>query len=448
MSTLNKNTFIALIALAIAAGGGWWYMRKPPATGGQAASGSLVPPKAAAPGAASGAPPGAGAPGAGAPGAPPGPPRAMGVELAAVETSSLRDDAQTIGTLKSRQNTIVRPEVAGRVVALGFSDGSQVRGGQMLVQLDDTLQRAEIQQSQAQVSIAQANHRRNQELVAQNFIAQRALDESQASLQVAQAQLSLTCARWQRMRIVAPYSGTVGIRTVNIGDFVKDGADLVNLEDLSALYVDFRLPERFQDKVSLRQTVEVQVDAISGRNFQARIEAIDPLIDANGRSISVRALLSNAGGSAKGKTSDPAATMAKPSTGAPNSAEAICPPSPAVYTDKGGSPGPLRPGMFARVNALFALKQAALSVPEEAIVPMGGKQFVIKAVAPELVPDHGPLPPETKLVSKLTEVKLGSRRPGRVEILSGLNPGDSVVVAGQHRLQKDGTGLRVVENRN
>ena len=182
--------------------------------------------------------------------------------------------------------------------------------------------------------------------------------------------------------------------------------------------------------------------------MSARIEAIDPLIDANGRSISVRALLSNAGGSAKGKISDPAAPMAKPSTGAPNSAEAICPPSPAVYTDKGGSPGPLRPGMFARVNALFALKQAALSVPEAAIVPMGGKQFVIKAVAPELVPDHGPLPPETKLVSKLTEVKLGSRRPGRVEILSGLNPGDSVVVAGQHRLQKDGTGLRVVETRN
>ena len=129
MSTLNKNTFIALIALAIAAGGGWWYMRKPPATGGQAASGSLVPPKAAAPGAASGAPPGAGAPGAGAPGAPPGPPRAMGVELAAVETSSLRDDAQTIGTLKSRQNTIVRPEVAGRVVALGFRCSHFARSG-------------------------------------------------------------------------------------------------------------------------------------------------------------------------------------------------------------------------------------------------------------------------------------------------------------------------------
>ena len=104
--------------------------------------------------------------------------------------------------------------------------------------------------------------------------------------------------------------------------------------------------------------------------------------------------------------------------------------------------------MFARVNALFALKQAALSVPEEAIVPMGGKQFVIRAVAPEEVPDHGPLPPDTKWVSKRTEVKLGSRKTGRVEILSGLAVSDSVVVAGQHRLQKDGTALRVVETRN
>ncbi|MFM7697162.1 MAG: efflux RND transporter periplasmic adaptor subunit, partial [Limnohabitans sp.] len=262
MPTLHKNTFVALIALAFAAGGGWWYMRKPTASTTATAPTVGTPSQPSTiPAAPSGVASAAATPGAGVPGSPPGPPRAMGVELAKVESSSLRDDAQTIGTLKSKQNTMVRPEVAGRVVALGFSDGSQVRAGQMLVQLDDTLQRAEIQQSQAQVSIAQANHRRNQELVAQNFIAQRALDESQASLQVAQAQLSLTCARWQRMRILAPYSGTVGIRTVTIGDFVKDGADLVNLEDLSALYVDFRLPERYQDKVSLRQTVEVQVDA-------------------------------------------------------------------------------------------------------------------------------------------------------------------------------------------
>ncbi len=119
-----------------------------------------------------------------------------------------------------------------------------------------------------------------------------------------------------------------------------------------------------------------------------------------------------------------------------------------MSADKPVAPGPLRPGMFARVNALFALKQAALSVPEEAIVPMGGKQFVIKAVPPEAVPNAGPLPPDTKLVSQRTEVKLGARRPGKVEILSGLSATDTVVVAGQHRLQKDGTALRVVETRN
>ena len=370
----------------------------------------------------------------------------MGVEVALVESAPLRDDAQTVGTLKSKQNTMVRPEVAGRVTALGFADGTQVRAGQTLVQLDDSLQRAEIQQAQAQVSIAQANHKRNQDLVAQGFIAQRALDESQANLSVAQAQLSLSCARWQRMRIVAPYSGSLGIRTVNVGDYVKDGADLVNLEDLSALYVDFRLPERYQGKVALKQTVEVAIDALPGRTFQARIEAIDPLIDANGRSISVRALLPNQGGESK-TASAPVAPTGK--TNAAGSAEALCPAASAVaVSDKHVAVGPLRPGMFARVNALFAMKQAALSVPEEAIVPMGGKQFVIKAVPPDAVPNAGPLPPDTKLVSLRTEVKLGARRPGKVEILSGLSATDTVVVAGQHRLQKDGTALRVVETRN
>jgi membrane fusion protein (multidrug efflux system) len=249
----------------------------------------------------------------------------------------------------------------------------------------------------------------------------------------------------------------LGIRTVNIGDYVKEGADLVNLEDLSALYVDFRLPERYQDKVALRQTVDVQVDAIPGHNFQARIEAIDPLIDANGRSISLRAVMGNSGGAGKGSNAASAAPVVRPGKAvsavradnvALQSAEEVCPAPQMPAASSGASHGPLRPGMFARVNALFALKQAALSIPEEAIVPMGGKQFVIKAVPPDAVPEHGLLPPDTKLVSQRTEVKLGARRPGRVEILSGLTATDTVVVAGQFRLQKDGTALRVIETRN
>ncbi|MFZ9574429.1 MAG: efflux RND transporter periplasmic adaptor subunit, partial [Limnohabitans sp.] len=249
-------SIVAVLGIGAASTAAWWYQNKQPAS---------------TPAAAGGAPGVGGA--AGAPGAP-GAPRAVGVEVARVEKLTLRDDAQAVGTLRSRQNVILRPEVAGRIMTLGFRDGSPVQAGQTLVQLDDTLQRAEVQQSLAQVSIAQANHKRNQELVAQNFVAQRVLDESAASLQVAQAQLALSCARLDRMRIVGPFSGLVGIRCVNLGDYVKDGADLINLEDISVLYVDFRLPERYQGKITPRQTVEMQLDALPNRMFKAQVEAI------------------------------------------------------------------------------------------------------------------------------------------------------------------------------
>ena len=409
--------------------------------------------------------------------------RPSGVEITQVKKQTLRDDAEAVGTLRSSQNVMLRPEVAGRVLSLGFADGARARAGQVLVQMDDTLQRAEVQQSLAQMSIAKANHKRNQELVAQNFIAQRSLDESAAALQVSEAQLGLSCARLDRMRLIAPFNGVVGIRNVNVGDYVKDGADLINLENIGSLYVDYRLPERYQTKVMPGQTIEVKLDAFSGRLFKAKVEAVDPLIDANGRSIGVRAVLANTagepiavgGGKGPATQAAPAASAsaptvaAKPAASAPvvastaNRGAAL--PSPQslgcpsnmfdrTRTSAGGEQnGPLRPGMFARVTAVFAVKPNALVVPEEAIVPQGGKQFVIKAVAPSELPAPAAsaaasapvLPPDTKLVSQRVEVKLGIRRGGQVEITDGLAEGDTIVVAGQQRLQKDGSPLRVVE---
>jgi membrane fusion protein (multidrug efflux system) len=408
--------------------------------------------------------------------------RPMGVEIAQVKKMTLRDDAEAVGTLRSAQNIMLRPEVAGRVLALGFADGARVRAGQVLVQMDDTLQRAEVQQSLAQMSIAKANHKRNQELVAQNFVSQRSLEESSAALQVADAQLGLSCARLERMRLIAPFNGVVGIRNVNVGDYVKDGADLINLENIGSLYVDYRLPERYQTKVMPGQLIEVKLDAFSGRMFKAQVEAVDPLIDANGRSIGVRAVLANtagepvAAGGNKGAqapklvasaANSPAlaatATVAVNSTnrGAvlPSPQSLGCPANTfdRTRTSAGGEQnGPLRPGMFARVTAVFAVKPNALVVPEEAIVPQGGKQFVIKAVAPHELPAPAAsaanatasapaLPPDTKFVSQRVDVKLGIRRGGQVEITDGLAEGDTVVVAGQQRLQKDGSPLRVVE---
>ena len=449
---------VAVVGIVSASTFAWWYQNSPKSTETTQAAGGA-----------------------------PGGPKMVGVEVTQVQKLLLRDDAEAVGTLRSRQNVMLRPEVAGRILSLGFADGARVSAGQVLVQLDDTLQRAEVQQSLAQASVARANYKRNQDLVAQNFIAQRALDESAAALQVADAQLGLSCARLERMRIVAPFGGVVGIRNINIGDYVKDGADLINLEDIGLLYVDYRLPERYQSKVQPGQVVEIKLDALPGRLFKAKVEALDPLIDANGRSIGVRALLANGPGepiaaagarkadapavgasSAAASTAPTAPKAASPASPAPAKSRVVggsvnlpspqslgCPPSmfnQARDGSGGANGGPLRPGMFARVTAVFATKPNALVVPEEAIVPQGGKQFVIRVVTPAEMPAAAAsaasapaLPPGTEWVSRRVEVKLGIRRAGQVEVTEGLNEDDVVVIAGQQRLQKDGSPLRVIQ---
>jgi membrane fusion protein (multidrug efflux system) len=259
---------------------------------------------------------------------------------------------------------------------------------------------------------------------------------------VAQAQAALANARLLRMAILAPFDGTVGLRVVNLGDYVKDGADLINLEDTSSMVVDFRLPERYERKLKAQQIVELALDAYPGRIFKARVQAVDPLLDANGRSVGIRAMLPNTAGEA-------VVAMAKPaSAGSPDVKSVATPVKPkgkAPAVADGAKSGPLRPGMFARVTTIFGVNDSALIVPEEAIVPQGGKQFVIKVVAPAAVPSTTGLPADTEWVSLRQEVKLGVRRQGKVEIQEGLSEGQTIVVAGQQRLQRDGTPLRIVE---
>lgn len=330
--------------------------------------------------------------------------KAAGVEVAEVVTMPMRDVAQAVGSVRARRSVMLRPELVGRITALNFQDGGPVRKGQILVQFDDQLQRAEVQQMQAQLAIAQANFTRAQELVAANFMSRQTLDTAQANLQVAQAQLALSQARLARMAVRAPFDGTAGIRQVNVGDYVKDGADLVALEDTRQMLVDFRLPERFGGKLKAGQRVELTLDALPGAKFTALVEAVDPLLDANGRSIGVRAALPNAG--------------------------------------KAGTALPLRTGMFARVTTVFSTNDAALVVPEEAIVPQGNRQLVYLLTKPDAAAAQAP---EVQWVSRRQEVTLGVRSQGRVEIVQGLALGDTVVVAGQQRLQKDGTPVRVVQ---
>ncbi len=363
---------VAVAGIATASGAAWWFQNKPSKSAVEGAPAATTPGTVAGPAA---------------------PSRPPAVEVARVELLKLTDDAQAVGSLRSRQGVVLKPEVSGRVTRLNFRDGDRVRKGQLLVQLDAQLVEAQVQQANAELSIARANHKRNQDLVAQNFISQRSVDESAANLQVAQAKLSLAQATAARLRIVAPFDGITGIRTVNVGDYLKDGAEIVNIEDIDAVFVDFRLPERFQTKVQRGQRASIEVDALPGRRFQAVVQAIDPAVDANGRSVGVRACIDNR-------------QMA------------------------------LRPGMFARVTAVFGERENAKVVPEEAIVPQGGRQFLYRLVDG---PDQ-----DTKIAQRI-EVKVGIRRPGRVEIVDGVQPGDIVVTAGQQRIQKDGMPVRILE---
>ena len=316
----------------------------------------------------------------------------ISVEVAHVRAMAISDEVQAVGSLRSRRSVVLRPEVSGRVTQLHLRDGARVRQGQLLVQLDDQLPRAQVQQAQAELSIARANHQRNQELVAQGFISQRSVDESAANLQVAQAKLALAQATAARLKIVAPFDGIAGIGNVHVGDYLKDGTDIVNIEDIDSVWVDFRLPERYQTQVRVGQGARVELDALPGATFSAVVRAIDPQIDANGRSVAVRGSIDNRNLQ-------------------------------------------LRPGMFARVTAVFGARADARVVPEEAIVPQGSKPYVLKVV-PGAAPDSR--------IAQRVPVQLGLRRAGQVEVLQGLELGDTVVTAGHQRVQQDGAPVRVV----
>ncbi|MDH4115034.1 MAG: efflux RND transporter periplasmic adaptor subunit [Burkholderiaceae bacterium] len=361
----NRVTWVAIsVLLAVAAVA--YYMTN---------TGSPAPALAGAKGDVKAADPAKGA-GAGA---------ATPVEVIVVQPVTVQEDLQAVGSMRSNESVVLRPEVSGRIATIGFRDGQVVRKGQLLIGLDATLNEAEVAQYQAEHDLALSNLRRSEDLARQKFISSSAQETAASNAQVAEARLKLAQARLSKMRIVAPFDGVVGIRGVSLGDYVKDGADLVNVEDVRNLKVDFRLPERSLPQVRVGQSVEVVADALPDESWQGEIEAINPRIDANGRSLELRARLDN-------------------------------------------SKGRLRPGMFARVRVIVGERSNALLVPEEAIVPQGGQFFVYKVV---------------EGAARRVPVKLGVRRDARVEILDGIAAGDQVVTAGM-RLSRDGQPVRVL----
>jgi len=251
------------------------------------------------------------------------------------------------------------------------------------VRLDPSISAADVQQARANLTLAQSKYDRAVDLASRNFISGQAKDEAKNNLEVAQAAFALASAKLAKTELKAPFSGLIGLRVVSVGDYVKEGADLVNLESIDPLKVDFRVPETFLRQVQVGQSVEVTLDALPGKTYDGKVFALNPLVDAAGRAIVIRAQVRNQDTS-------------------------------------------LRPGMFARVRLITREEREAMVLPEQALVPQGSEQYVFKVV-------------EGK-VSRV-KVETGQRRDGKVEIVAGLAKGDEVVTAGQLKL-RDGVQVR------
>jgi membrane fusion protein (multidrug efflux system) len=361
---------VTAVAFAVAGmGGAYWYGTKSVDTSGQAAA------------ATGGAPGQAAAKGATAPGPVAG---SVTVEAVKVATASLPQTITAVGSLRSDESVVLRPEVAGRISAISFQEGQRVAKGALLVRLDTAVPQAEAQQARANMVLAKNKFDRAVDLAKSNYISGQAKDEAENNFKVAEAALQLSEAKLAKMDLRAPFSGIIGLRSVSVGDYVKEGADLVNLESIDPLKVDFRVPEVYMRQVQVGQSLQVQLDALPGKTFEGKVFAVNPLIDAAGRAVVIRAMVRN------------------PDTS-------------------------LRPGMFARVRLITRDAQDALVLPEQALVPQGDQQFVFRIQDGKAV---------------RTKVEVGQRRDAKVEILSGVAKDDLVVTAGQLKL-RDGAPVSV-----
>ncbi len=319
---------------------------------------------------------------------PPSTTQFVAVEAVKVKLGKIDRTVEAVGNLISNETVMLRPEIAGRVTKILFEEGARVEKNDLLVQLDDVIAKAELAQMQASLTLSKTNYERAKRLFAQDAESGSALDEALAKRDTDQAAVDLAQARVDRMVIRAPFDGVVGLRVISPGDYVNIGQDLVNIENLDPLKVDFRLPELYLSSLKPGQEIEVTVDAYRDRKFKGKVYAINPMVDTNGRTIVLRATLEN-------------------------------------------SDMLLRPGLFARVQLALGQTEEVLLVPEEALVPEGSKQFVLKVESDRAVS---------------TEVQTGLRRNGQVEITKGLKLEDQVVTAGQMKIRPN-SKIKVIEQK-
>lgn len=286
-----------------------------------------------------------------------------------------------VGSVVPTQGVFVAAEVDGQVREIFFKSGQHVDAGDPIIQLDDEVDRAELESLLADRKLAALTLERSRRLASENLASRSNLDEAQAALESAEALVATKRARIRKKTIRAPFAGELGIRRVSPGRYLAAGEEIVTLVALAPIFVEYTLPERYLGELSAGQIVEVTVQAYPGRVFTGRLHVISPAVEEGTRSVRIRAVFANE--------------------------EHL-----------------LRPGMFAEVRTLSRDRRDVLTVPQRAIAyaPYGSSVFLI---------EEG----EGGLVATRRQVETGELSGGRVEIRRGLAAGDRVAGAGQNKLR-------------
>ena len=299
------------------------------------------------------------------------------VNMMKVSESPVSNTVDAVGALIAEDSVVVRPEIDGRIDKLLFKEGQPVKKGAVLVVLDSAAQRARLAAAQADLQLAESRYKRSEELVAKNFISKQALDEARANLDILRARRLQEQVALDKTVIRAPFSAVVGLRQVSPGAYINKGDDIIRLDALGNLKLEVPVPETFLSLVRIGLPITLTVDALPGQTFSGTVHAIDPVVDPVSRNVRVRARIAN-------------------------------------------PRGQLKPGMFARATANLGGKTSAILLPEQVIVPKSDGSYVFLAVDGK---------------AALRKVTLGKREPGRVEIVSGVKAGDTVVLDGQIKLR-------------
>src|ERR1700681_3385828 len=291
-----------------------------------------------------------------------------------------------VGDLAAVHQVNVTSDVNGRITDIMFTAGANVKEGTPLIQLFDAPDQGDLANFKAQATVAQLSLDRAKQLAARQFGPQATVDSAQSAFDQANAGIAKSEAIISQKLVRAPFDGELGVRHVEVGQFLTAGTQIVTLTDLSLLYANFTVTEKGSAALKVGQVVRIAVDAYPGRTFEGKITAIEPQIATDTRNIRVQATLDN-----------------------PDHI--------------------LKPGMFATTTVVLPDKPAVVTIPETAVdyTLYGDSVFLIT----EKKADDG----KTSLTAVRTFVRSGNRIGGRAEILSGLKPGDRVVAVGQLKLQ-------------